>query len=504
MTAFEMKKWEDLIRPGGLQGKCEQILADMQDALPVDALCIMRLKQNVLVPVSALGLSKDALGRHFELGHQPRLQAIMAAGEPVHFAHDAELLDPFDGLIPNHKGKLDVHDCMGARIDLDGKPWGLLTLDALRAGTFPTSLQVEIKPWLSLIGAVIEQDMLLKKSPSASYLMSSQGAPETAFSMIGESASMQQLQQAISVVAGSQLTALIQGETGTGKELVAKAIHNQSKRKESAYIFVNCAALPEQLAESELFGHVKGAFTGAVSERKGKFELAHKGTLFLDEVGELPLAIQAKLLRAIQSGDIQRVGSDAFHHVDVRIVAATNRNLAEMVEHQEFRADLYHRLSVYPIHVPALKEREDDILLLAGFFIEKSRAQMGLRGLRMAPAAESILMQYGWPGNVRELEHTISRAALVAVAQHPGESIVTLSPGYLDVMQMPVTNSSAAMAVADKAVGKVFLNQAVKELQITMINAAREKSLGNWSLAAKLLGVDSGNLHRLAKRLGLK
>ena len=330
------------------------------------------------------------------------------------------------------------------------------------------------------------------------------GSIKQRFGVIGITEALDRALHIAAQVAPTDLSVLILGESGTGKEIMPRIVHQFSKRKHGKYVAVNCGAIPEGTIDSELFGHVKGAFTGAVSERKGKFELAHKGTLFLDEVGELSLAIQAKLLRAIQSGDIQRVGSDEFHHVDVRIVAATNRNLAEMVGRQEFRADLYHRLSVYPIHVPALKERENDILLLAGFFIEKSRAQMGLRGLRMAPAAESILMQYGWPGNVRELEHTISRAALLAVAQHPGESIVTLTPGFLGVMQMPVTNSSEVMAAADKAVGQVFLNQAVKELQITMINAAREKSLGNWSLAAKLLGVDSGNLHRLAKRLGLK
>ncbi len=502
---MDKKLWAELIRPDGLQNKCDRVLSAMLAQLPVDALCIMRLEDGCLVPVSALGLSKDAFGRRFDLIHQPRLQAIMATGVPVHFAHDADLRDPFDGLIPNHTGKLDVHDCMGVRLDLNGKPWGLITLDALQAGSFQGSIEREVNAWVEVINALIEQNELLKKSPAAHYLLSAQRSQEAPLSMIGESPKMQALQGAISVVAGSDLTTLIQGETGTGKELVAKGVHDQSKRSGNAYIFVNCAALPEQLAESELFGHVKGAFTGAVSERKGKFELAHGGTLFLDEVGELPLLIQAKILRAIQSGDIQRVGSDEFHHVDVRIVAATNRNLANMVGEQLFRADLYHRLSVYPIHVPALKDREQDILLLAGYFIEKSRAQLGLRGLRLSGAAESVLMQYAWPGNVRELEHTISRAALKAVALHPGESIVTLSPEELDLMKIQsLGNEIEPLYQIEQSQGQVFLNQAVKDLQIHMINRAREMHHGNWSVAAKSLGLDSGNLHRLAKRLGLK
>ena len=501
---MDKKLWADLIRPDGLQKKCDRLLEVMLGQLPVDALCIMRLEDESLMPVSALGLSKDAYGRRFDLIHQPRLQAIMATGVPVHFAHDADLPDPFDGLIPNHKGKLDVHDCMGVRLELNGKPWGLVTLDALQAGSFPVAIESEVKQWVNVINAVIEQNVLLKKSPAAHYLLSAQALQESPLSMIGDSSKMQALQKAMSVVAGSDLTVLIQGETGTGKELVAKGIHDQSPRSAQAYIFVNCAALPEQLAESELFGHVKGAFTGAVNARKGKFELAHGGTLFLDEVGELPLLIQAKILRAIQSGDIQRVGSDEFHHVDVRIVAATNRNLASMVEEQAFRADLYHRLSVYPIHVPKLKEREQDILLLAGYFIEKSRAQLGLRGLRLSGSAESVLMQYAWPGNVRELEHTISRAALKALALHPGQSIATLNSDDLDLMVLQSLGEDPMPDHQVKQQGQVFLNQAVKELQINMIKHARESHRGNWSLAAKSLGLDSGNLHRLAKRLGLK
>jgi anaerobic nitric oxide reductase transcription regulator len=185
------------------------------------------------------------------------------------------------------------------------------------------------------------------------------------------------------------LSVLITGETGVGKELVAEAIHLQSPRAQKPLISLNCAALPELLVESELFGHVKGAFSGAVNGRSGKFELADGGTIFLDEVGELPLPVQAKLLRVLQSGQLQRVGSDQEHHVDVRIIAATNRDLAEEVRVGRFRADLYHRLSVYPLRVPPLRERGRDVLLLAGFFLEENRARMGLRSLRLNPRRKS-------------------------------------------------------------------------------------------------------------------
>ncbi len=236
--------------------------------------------------------------------------------------------------------------------------------------------------------------------------------------LIGQSAVHKRLQQEIQLVGNSALSVLITGETGVGKELVAEAIHLQSPRAQKPLISLNCAALPEMLVESELFGHVKGAFSGAVSGRSGKFELADGGTIFLDEVGELPLPVQAKLLRVLQSGQLQRVGSDQEHHVDVRIIAATNRDLADEVRAGRFRADLYHRLSVYPLLVPPLRERGRDVLLLAGFFLEENRARMGLRSLRLNPDAQKMLVAYSWPGNVRELEHLISRATLKALSTH--------------------------------------------------------------------------------------
>lgn len=212
---------------------------------------------------------------------------------------------------------------------------------------------------------------------------------------------------------------LISGETGTGKELVAKAVHQGSPRAANPLVYLNCAALPESVAESELFGHVKGAFTGAISNRSGKFEMADNGTLFLDEIGELSLALQAKLLRVLQYGDIQRVGDDRSLRVDVRVLAATNRDLRQEVVEGRFRADLYHRLSVFPLSVPPLRERESDVVLLAGYFCEQCRLRMGLARVILAEAARNRLQQWSWPGNVRELEHAIHRAVVLARATRP-------------------------------------------------------------------------------------
>jgi anaerobic nitric oxide reductase transcription regulator len=252
--------------------------------------------------------------------------------------------------------------------------------------------------------------------------------------IIGESEAIAQLMHEIGVVADSELPVLLLGETGVGKELFAHRLHRLSRRRDRPLIHVNCAALPESLAESELFGHVRGAFTGATGERPGRFEAADGGTLFLDEVGELPLAIQAKLLRTLQNGEIQRLGSDRPRRVDVRVIAATNRNLREHVRDGSFRADLYHRLSVYPIPIPPLRERGNDVLLLAGRFLELNRARLGLRSLRLSVAAQDALRRYTWPGNVRELEHVISRAALKLLSRGASrKDIITLDTDLLDL-----------------------------------------------------------------------
>ncbi|WOD08969.1 sigma 54-interacting transcriptional regulator [Marinomonas sp. GJ51-6] len=253
--------------------------------------------------------------------------------------------------------------------------------------------------------------------------------------MIGQSDVMQALEQAIKLVAPSDFAILIEGETGVGKELVARMLHQTSLRSASPMVYVNCAAIPHHLIESELFGHVKGAFTGADRDRQGKFLLADGGTLFLDEIGELPLEVQGTLLRAIQNQEIQAVGKDQVRKIDVRIIAATNRHLETEVSEQRFRADLFHRLSVFPIQVPALRHRQGDIPLLAGFFAERFRRKLGLQQLTLSSSAIGLLETYHWLRNVRELEHVISRAALFAKADIPS-GITVISKNHLKGLQI--------------------------------------------------------------------
>jgi anaerobic nitric oxide reductase transcription regulator len=326
--------------------------------------------------------------------------------------------------------------------------------------------------------------------------------------MIGAGKQHKRLQDEIAIVAKSDLTVLVTGETGVGKELVASAIHALSPRAGKPLISVNCAALPDTLVESELFGHVRGAFSGASSDRRGKFELADGGTLFLDEVGELPLAVQAKLLRVLQNGQLQRIGSDNEHTVDVRLIAATNRDLAHEVREGRFRADFYHRLSVYPLVVPPLRERGRDVLLLAGYFLEENRWRLGLQSLRLATDAQTALLGYAWPGNVRELEHLVGRTALKALAAHPERPrILTLQAadfGLSDASEGLISAPPEGSAPKAGSPAQQDFRGAVTSFERTLLLDALARHDQTWAAAARELGMDRANLNRLAKRLGLK
>ncbi|MBM7062244.1 nitric oxide reductase transcriptional regulator NorR [Pseudomonas sp. UL073] len=503
----------DLSRELPEQERYQRLLQALQQLLPCEAVALLRLDGEFLVPLSVIGLSADTLGRRFKVSEHPRLEQLLASRAPTRFPADSELPDPYDGLVEGHQGHLEVHDCLGCPLYLQDQLWGLLTLDALDAGSFGSVELDQLGAFASLAAATVmagERIKLLTRKVEDERRIAEAykqaAGQQLSRELIGSSPAHRTLLGEVALVGDSELTVLISGETGVGKELVAEAIHAASPRAGQPLISLNCAALPDSLVESELFGHVRGAFTGALSERSGKFELADGGTLFLDEVGELPLTVQAKLLRVLQSGQLQRLGSDREHRVDVRVLAATNRDLAEEVRAGRFRADLYHRLSVYPLRVPALRERGRDVLLLAGYFLEQNRARMGLRSLRLGAAAQKELLAYDWPGNVRELEHLIGRAALKSLALNPERPrILTIEAAALDLAPAaPATATPALPSAAPASAAGLSLRDAVDQYQRQVIGEALTRHQQQWATVARELGLDRANLSRLAKRLGLK
>nr|WP_307954029.1 nitric oxide reductase transcriptional regulator NorR [Shigella flexneri] len=415
----------ELQRGIGHQDRFQRLITTLRQVLECDASALLRYDSRQFIPLAIDGLAKDVLGRRFALEGHPRLEAIARAGDVVRFPADSELPDPYDGLIPGQES-LKVHACVGLPLFVGQNLIGALTLDGMQPDQFDVFSDEELRLIAALAAGALSNALLIEQLESQNMLPGDATPFEAVkqTQMIGLSPGMTQLKKEIEIVAASDLNVLISGETGTGKELVAKAIHEASPRAVNPLVYLNCAALPESVAESELFGHVKGAFTGAISNRSGKFEMADNGTLFLDEIGELSLALQAKLLRVLQYGDIQRVGDDRSLRVDVRVLAATNRDLREEVLAGRFRADLFHRLSVFPLSVPPLRERGDDVILLAGYFCEQCRLRQGLSRVVLSAGARNLLQHYSFPGNVRELEHAIHRAVVLARATRNGDEVI--------------------------------------------------------------------------------
>ncbi|MBX7168341.1 MAG: sigma-54 dependent transcriptional regulator [Pirellulales bacterium] len=304
--------------------------------------------------------------------------------------------------------------------------------------------------------------------------------------LIGGSRAMQQVRELIAKVAPTASTVLVRGETGTGKELVARAVHDQSPRAEAPYVAINCGALPEALIESELFGHRKGAFTGADEHRVGMFEVANGGTLFLDEIGELPKAMQAKLLRFLESGEIRRVGENQSFTVDVRVVCATNRDLEEMVEAEDFREDLLFRINTFEIRLPALRERVEDIPELATHLLRRFRPQASA-GESFTPAALHLLTEHVWPGNVRELANVVEHAAILS------------SAGPIDEDDLPRNFDARRLRVP---ILRAVRPMSLREMELQAIQHALERHAGNKPKAAEELGISLKTLYNKLNQIG--
>ena len=330
-------------------------------------------------------------------------------------------------------------------------------------------------------------------------------------SIIGNSQPMQDVYKTLGRIADSDVTVLITGESGTGKELIARAIHINSRRLGKPFVALNCAAIPHELLENELFGHERGAFTGATDRKSGKFEQADGGTLFLDEIGDMPLELQAKLLRVLQEKEITRTGGSQTIRVDVRIVAATNQNIAQLVEQKRFREDLYYRLNVVPIKLPALRERRSDIPMLVEFFLQRAKQDLGIEAMECSPETLDLLKTHSWPGNVRELENVIKRAALLS----PNHVLTPPDfPGLLDNRKVHSQDESLEALVSRKLENSLaqmnlqemnnLYEMVLHQVERPLINIVLSKTRGNQVRTAEILGINRNTLRKKINTLEIE
>lgn len=403
------------------QRTMEIVLDAINEIIPYEMAVILSKEadNNLKVRFARGPLATESI-KHFEipLKSRPDLQEVMNIGQVrlVEETHDENHHDTYEGVVDLPTG----HSCMLAPLRVNGDTLGLMTLDHRQCDIF-TPQRVNITNSLSkLIALALAQamatDSLLNEKETLIYERNSLigDISSVVEGLVGKSPAWLQVIEKIKLVAPTESHVMILGETGTGKEQVAKAVHIMSKRSAKPFITLNCSALNYNLSESELFGHEKGAFTGAVSSRRGRFELADGGILFLDEVGDLPFEIQPKLLRAIQEGTFERLGSEKTITSNVRIICATNVDLEAKVKEGKFREDLFYRLNIFPINLPSLKERKDDIFLLSNYFLEKLSAKFGNQKFNLSGEAIKLLGEKSWPGNVRELQNTLERAVILS------------------------------------------------------------------------------------------
>ena len=352
----------------------------------------------------------------------------------------------------------------------------------------------------------------VKSRPAVEAEPSNVKLPETVSEIIGSAPAMQEVFRAIGRLSNSNMTVLLTGESGTGKELVAQALHRHSPRRDSAFIAINTAAIPSELLESELFGHEKGSFTGATGQRIGRFEQANGGTLFLDEIGDMPAALQTRLLRVLADGEFYRVGGHQSVRVDVRVIAATHQNLELRVKEESFREDLYHRLNVIQLKLPSLRERTDDVPALAEHFLTATAAELGIEPKRLRPNALQIFRRYHWPGNVRELENVCRRTTIMApsndidVEDLPDELMQIFDDDVEASLGKTEDWESALRSWAERQVlvgSQPILDNAVPKFEKIMIGVALAQTRGRRQEAARLLGWGRNTLTRKIKELDL-
>lgn len=480
----------DLARP---------VLRRLQDWLGLErgTIAILNRDSGGLLVSEAIGLPRNLRPREYLELIEPHLGRVVRKKDPI-IVHDLALWARESNIRPETVEALQFGPGTGLIcVPLKFAEEVIGTLSIERRRNPLTGWEADLR-LLTMIASIIAQATRIRQEAAEQIeslreennrLHEQIDADERPHDMIGSAGSMRAVYRQIDQVSSSLTTTLIRGESGTGKELVAKAVHERSKRADKPFVKFNCAALPDSIIESELFGHEKGAFTGAISTRKGRFETAAGGTIFLDEIGDISVTTQVKLLRVLQEKEFERVGSQETRQADVRVIAATSRDLETMMVEGTFREDLYYRLNVFPIYVPPLRERKCDILLLCDFFIEKYAERVGVKPPRISSAAIDLLASYHWPGNVRELENCIERAVILA----HGESIKAHHlPPTLQKKSSKETASTETLEDALEALEREMLVDALKDTGSNMAEAARrlgmtERKMG---LRVKKYGID--------------
>ena len=469
----------------GLAALQEKVLEAVLAIVPAD-------QAAVLLSEDGVGGFSSIVGRHRRLGPNQPIHASQTILSRVLEENLAVLSNDVqsDAAYREADSLLErkVHSVLAVPLEVQGKMLGVMYLDASSPGARFDSDLLEFVATLGNITALaIENARHLERLGGENRRLYEE--LNIHHSMIGESKAMHEVYDFVSRVAGRDSTVLISGESGTGKELVARAVHANSSRTNKPFVAINCAAITETLLESELFGHERGAFTGAVSQKKGKLEVAEGGTVFLDEIGELAVPMQAKLLRVLQEREFERVGGTRSIKLDVRLIAATNRDLKEASRTGTFRPDLYYRLNVVSLQMPALRERREDIPLLAAFFAAQYGEKVKRRVAGISPEARACLQRYDWPGNVRELENAIERAVVL------GSTELIL----IDDLPDSILEETAASGEPVSA-----LHDGIRDAKKVLIERAIEQANGNYTDAAKILGVHPNHLFRLIRTLNLK
>jgi Nif-specific regulatory protein len=439
---------------------------------------IVNLNQNRIITSAAYGLTKEEMSRGIYKVGEGIIGKVVERGEPV-IIRDISKSNIFLNKtgIKQPDGKITAFFCIPVII----KNEIIGTLSIHKAHHYDIDFSHEIK-FLNIVGTLIGKNVSIRRKHieeleelrKENLRLKSPDKPFKPDNIVGNSSLMHDLYQLIERVSPTNSTVMIRGESGVGKELIAEAIHKASARASKPFIKVNCSALPETLIESELFGHEKGSFTGANNSHTGRFEMANGGTIFLDEIGDVPLSIQVKLLRVLQSRQIERVGGTKTIDVDVRIITATNRNLEEMIKNNTFREDFYYRINVFPIYVPALRERRADITILADHFINKINKQNKMNVKRITGGALDMLMMYSWPGNIRELENVIERAMILT------------NDNVIHSYNLP---PSLQTGVSSDTINKGSLEMVLEKVEKQMIIDALIANNGNITKSAQQTGI---------------